>query len=121
MNIHIFATNPSRWDIFLPQSTTFHILCGLIHKQTQTVAHTIDHLYIYVGVGCYIHSFDLPENFDILLVHSPIERVHLIVDSANPQFEHLDRAVRFMHTVYGYAVCLTATQTQPSYPPLDTI
>lgn len=112
MTIQIFATDVSRWDIFLPTSTSFSALSSFIHTQIIDSSTQISDLYIYVGTNNQIHGLELAENFEILLAHSPIDCVHIVVDGSNPQFEKIDRAIRFMRDVYEYNVCIAIAQTQ---------
>jgi hypothetical protein len=119
MTIQIFATDVLRWDIFLSTSTSFSALSSLIHKQIIEAATQIRDLYIYVGTNSQIQGLELAENFEILLVHSPIECVHIIVDRTNAEFQTIDRAIRFMRDVYDYNVCIAIAQTQIIYNPGD--
>jgi len=119
MSIQIFATGEARWDIFLSTPSSFSVLSSLIHKQLIEAATQILDLYIFVGTNSQIQGLELAENFEILLVYSPIERVHIIVDRTNAEFETIDRAVRFMRDVYEYNVCIALAQTQIIYSPAD--
>lgn len=118
--MHILETDASHWDIFLSKSTSFYTLSTLIHKQIFGTDCCIHTLTIYIGQENYVYHFDLPENFDILLTHSPIKNIHLVIDKKNPQFEHLDRTVRFMRDVYAFPVSITVTRTQIIPIPSDS-
>lgn len=119
MTIQIFCTEVSRWDIFLPTSTSFSALSSLIHTQIIDSATQISDLYIYVGTSYQIQGLELVENFEILLAHSPIDRVHIVVDKSHAQFEKIDRAVRFMRDVYEYNVCIEMAHMQIIHSALD--
>lgn len=119
MTIQIFCTDVSRWDVFLPTSTSFSALSSLIHTQIIDAATQITDLYIYVGTTYHIQGLELVENFEILLAHSPIDRVHIVVDESHAQFEKIDRAIRFMHDVYEYEACIEIAQMQIIHSSLD--
>lgn len=119
MSIQIFCTDVSRWNIFLPTSISFSVLCSLIHEFITKTDKTVRELYIYISMGSYINGLEIVENFEILLEFTSIECVHIVLDNVSDQLVTVDGTVRFMREVFGYNVCLTIVETELLYHPSD--
>ena len=57
-------------------------------------------------------NLELEENFEILFIHSSLNKIIFVLDTSDPQFERLARVIRFMNQVYEYNVFIKAAQTQ---------
>jgi hypothetical protein len=119
MTIQVFATDVSRWDIFLSTSLSFSAVSSRIHEFVIKADTAVRELRIYVGMGCYIHGLEIVENFEILLNFTPIDCIHIVLDNLSCQLVSVDGAVRFMREVFDYNVHLTIVEADLIYHPSD--